>query len=183
MSWWKDAVTVVSPALAAAAAGASWVSVVQSRRALNQTVRPNLQIQPLAMGRVGMPPDEPRQVMYVIRNVGGMAKGTACVLVCGEEYVADFIGFGFIGPQDAYTLRTAMTTTDLQPPTMGVVVCHDMNDHSYVWDVRGGTPQRLKLDPSKPPSLTEMFHRLYPDINLKNLRHVQMGAERTLQPM
>jgi hypothetical protein len=180
VAWWKDAVTVASPALAATAATASWASVVQARRALDQTVRPNLQAQGLSMGRVGMPPDEPRQVMYVVRNVGGMAKGSACVFVSGKEYVADFIGFGFIGPHETYTLRTALKTTELQPPTTGVVVCHDTDDRTYVWDLRGGKPHRFKIDlRGPPPSLTGIFNRFYPDINLKDLRQVNMGVELT----
>jgi hypothetical protein len=68
--------------------------------------------------------------------------------------------------------------------TSGVVLCHDTNDDTYVWDVRGGKPKRFKLDRGKPPRrLTSFFSEVCPDISLKDLDAVSMRAERTNQPM
>jgi hypothetical protein len=185
MAWWKDTVAVAAPAFAALAAGASWVSVAQSRRVITLGARPNLQVQRVSWGQSAatLEADEwAAQAIYVVHNAGGgLAKGTGFVFASGEEYVAGFLEFGFVRSGDTYNVRTAMRTAELQPPTIGVVMCHDVEDRSYVWDLRGGPPRRFRM--REKPSLADVFHETYPDMNLDSLRAVGSSVQRVTEPL
>lgn len=154
-----EGVQVASAALAAVAAGASWASVVQSRKALEATVLPDLHVQALRVQTA------PEHMEYVIHNAGaGIAKGVLFVFVGEDSYTQGAVGVGLMRAQSSVRIWTSQ-----RPRTDGkilcVVACRDVRERRTAWDGRGNRKRFRNAN----DSALEVFERMHPRINLDGL--------------
>ena len=134
-------------------------------------MQPDLHADCLVAGRL---PDGRSRLDYSVHNAGGgIAKEVAYVFVNEGQYVSGILGIGLVRSGDTYRVRTPMETRTLGE-AQGIVACRDARERIHVWDIRAARrPLRLRHRRGKPPpSLTELFMRVYPAIDLHTLQQV-----------
>lgn len=180
LSTWQEIALVASPALAAIAAGASWASVLQTRRLRREDQEPGLQAQMMRFpdGTLGA----------AVTNAGpGVARGVQIYLVHRGLLATGPIGHGFMFPGDTRIVRTPIPEVPEADARM-IVSCRDRGRMPHAWD--GHEHHRVAKTWRKKPryqALQAIFEGFYPDIPLNDLERVPIqvmvdAPEQTADP-
>lgn len=173
-----DELQLIGTGLALLAAGASWASVYQTRRAAKRAALPLLH-------------GEGRQVPYTVptsrlqlavHNSGrGIGKAPMAIVVRNGEYAAGTLTDGFIEPDETVRVLCNLEwSVDSEPPRIeGVLVCRDVDQSSWVWHLRTGRRKRLRrnsrwnrLRRAPYNEDQQMIAAFYPDVKLAELTPV-----------
>jgi hypothetical protein len=170
---------VVSPALAAVAAGASWASVFQARRFAREATSPLLQVQITAH------PDQ--TIGAVVTNAGGgMARGAGICLVYPPYVAAASLVHGFMQPGDTHHVVTDIAITTPDVATSVVVHCRDKYSFPHYWSANEDHYVGRTRWPQRRPryrDIRESFMELYPDVNPYEMHEAKMGVLKSLSSM
>lgn len=157
-----------STAIAAAAAVASWLSVIQSRQVVKATTMPSLHAQALMKGTLGS--SAPRQAALTIYNAGGgVAKAVGFLLVSGSQYALGFVGAGFLRSGQMAHVGTQMVADE---NGLAIVICRDLDEQVHAWNL-DGEHKVFPIDRDhRAYMLTEVWEAFYPDVDLDELTQV-----------
>jgi len=158
---------VASAGAAALAAAASWVAVLQSRRAWTAERLPEIQMQAL------VDPSTRKVSVQVYNAGGGLGRDVVVFLVEGDRYlVANIPPHGMLAPGRGVLLETPLVKQgQLTGRMVGVAVCSDSARTVHAWTAGGGgykrwRPGRLR---KKPVSNFDVFRALVPDVDIESL--------------
>jgi hypothetical protein len=131
-SWWQ----VVGPALAAAAAGASWSSVFLSRRGQNEAKRPQLvfYVEPI---KTEDEADAPGPLAVRIENVGqGVALMPGFFILSGQANGQAASSLIPISMNYGEKVRYGLPFVTIEG-AFGVAYCEDRNNNVHIWTNKG----------------------------------------------
>jgi hypothetical protein len=156
MGWLVDAAPVASAVFAATAAGASWLSVRHGQRVWRATIEPDLHLQ--VMLDIG----NNRSNVVVFNAGGGIAKGTAFMLVGGGLRSSGYLLDGFMGPGDK-VLVTSQIPATADEDIECLVVYRTLDESS--WTVtRQGEKRPLRKGATGPVATGEVvWTTVFPD--------------------
>jgi hypothetical protein len=159
---WLQVATALA---AAAAAGASWFAVAQTRKLNREARLPELVMtasfigagdRPLTMG------------VTIVNGGGGVATQVSFVLATSEEVGRSAVAGGIMQPAEFAPFGSQMAA---DPDHRGVVFGRSF-DGDYVWNLDG--EKRSIEQGDQLPSYEAIFALFYPDVDLDRLRPVQM---------
>jgi hypothetical protein len=168
LSTWQEVALVASPALAAIAAGASWVSVLQTRRLRREDDQPGLQLQLMSFpdGTIGA----------AVSNAGpAAARGVQVYLTHGAFFAVGSIGHGFLFPGETRIVRTPIPIIDPDAQTYGVISCRDKHSIPHAWNSHE-IHRSSKTWRGKPRyrTLRAIFEDFYPSIEVESLQRANI---------
>jgi len=168
---WGEATQTVAALAAAAAAGASWLSVVQARRITEAAALPDLHAQAVqVISKV-----RPDHLMLSIHNAGGAtAKAVGYILVGEDSYAWGYVEDGFLPAGQTVRIRTAIPVS-AQTSGEGVVWCRDLRERTFVWDLKGNRKELGRRSGTEPRTIPDLLTPHYPDVKLETL--TQVGAK------
>jgi hypothetical protein len=156
-----ETIQVVSASLAAIAAGASWMSALQARKAVKFSIAPELTVQ----GGWQPGPGHKEYAVYTIHNAGGgTAKGVAFVFVGQDAYTVGIVGTGIMRSDESVIIRTDHQARE-DRKILGIVTCRDVSERAVVWDGRG---RRKHLRDRRQGAHTalDIFHFMHPEADI-----------------
>jgi hypothetical protein len=159
---------VGSTVAAAAAAGASWIAVVQARRIAQEAREAEAEaLLPLLLVSLNFNlPGAGRPTMGVaLYNAGGsVAKNVAVLLIAEDAYARQVVGF--LRPGETVTLGSELPATDA---ARAVAYARSQDGRDVVWD-HEGERRELEHPPSGWPVWDAIFEVFYPDEDLSGHR-------------
>lgn len=161
---------MLTAALALAAAGASWASVLQSRKQIRASLEPD--IQTVIEGCQGNP-----HLGLEIRNTGGgTAKRLAFIASIGSDAkTAGRLGVGYLPPGHGVNIIIDYQGQDLDDGDVAVVlIAADTREFAHAWSYLGKHKvfrSRFRRRPHT-ISLGDAFRHFFSDIDLEGRRQV-----------
>jgi hypothetical protein len=156
MGWIADAAPIASTALAAAAAGASWMSVRNGQRMWRAAIEPDLHMQ-VMINEVN------RCVSVSVLNAGGgIAKGAALTLVAGDQCSSGYLRDGFLSPGDRLLISSAVTAKSADE--VECLLGYRALDESSWAVTRTGDKRRFRKRPhGLPLTAGEIWTNIFPN--------------------
>jgi hypothetical protein len=160
-------VQLIATAIAAAAAVASWATVVQSRRLLRESRLPSLHIE---VSRVSGAGAVDGTMAVAILNAGDvLATRVGFIVATDNAFAQTSLPGGFLRPGDSAFFGSDLQISD---NFQAVVYARSQDGDEYVWDHLG---ERRQLKPEGPlPTFEEIPGSFYPGVDFSGRRQAQL---------
>lgn len=160
-------IQLVATLIAAAAAVASWASVVQSRRLLRESRLPALHIEVSRV--VGAGAVDGTMAVTILNAGAGLATRVGFIVVAPAQFAQTSLPGGFLPPGESASFGSNMRIDDEFQAT---VYARSQDGVQYVWNHHG---ERRRLKPKGPlPTFEEILGCFYPDTDFSGRRQASV---------